>query len=64
MNVTVGESNFVIVGNHNLNLSSTAEHTGKYVKYYVRTDMTTTEQEKAKCSPANALDAASKNHTQ
>jgi len=43
------------VDNHILNLSSAAELTGKYVKYYVRADMTTTQQEQAKCTPANAF---------
>ena len=47
--------NSVTVGNHNLNLSSAAELIGKYVKYYVRADMTTTQQERAICSPANAF---------
>ena len=41
--------------NHNLNLSSAAELTGKYMKYYVRADMMTTQQEQAKCIPANAF---------
>ena len=39
------ESNSVTVSNHNLNQSSAAELTGKYVKYYVRADMITTQQE-------------------
>ena len=34
------ESNSITACNHNLNLSSAAELTGKYVKYYVRADMT------------------------
>jgi len=49
------ESNSVNVGNHNLNLSSAAKLTGKYMNYYVRADMTTTQQEWANCSPANAF---------
>ena len=51
-------SNSITVGNHILNLSSAAELTGKYGKYYkdyVRGDMTTTQQEQAKCSPVNAF---------
>ena len=42
------ESNSVTVGNHNLNLSSAAELTGKYMKYYVRADVTNIQQEQAK----------------
>ena len=38
------ESNSVTVGNHNLNLSSAAELTGKYVKYLL---CATTQQERA-----------------
>jgi len=51
------ESKPVVVGNHNLNLCSAAELTGKYVKYYVRADVsvTITQQEKAKGLP-NAYD--------
>ena len=49
------ESNSITLGNHNLKLFSTAELTGKHVKYYVRSDMTSTQQECTKCSPANAF---------
>jgi len=47
------ESNSITVGK--LNLCSAAELTGKYVKYYVREDTTATQQEREKCSPANAF---------
>ena len=43
------------MGNHNLNLSSAVELTGKYVEYYVRADMTATQQERPKCRPAKAF---------
>ena len=33
------ESNSITVGNHNLNLFNAAKLTGKYVKYYVRADI-------------------------
>jgi len=51
------ESKPVVVGNHNLNLCSAAELTGKYVKYNARADVsvTITQQELAK-SPPNAFE--------
>jgi len=49
------ESYSITVGNHNLNLFSSAELTGKYVKYYVKADMITTQQECVKCSPASTF---------
>jgi len=47
------ESKPVVMGNHNLNLCSATERTGKCVKYYIRTDVsvTITQQEQAKGLP-------------
>ena len=64
------ESHSITVGNHNFKprLSCAAVLTGKYAKYYVRADMTATQQEWAKCSPfkimMDASRSASKNSGQ
>ena len=52
------------MGNHNLNLSSAAELTGKYVKYYVRSDMTIYHSARAGKIMMDASRTASKNSGQ
>ena len=42
------DSKFVTVGEWNLNLCSAAELIGKYIKYYVTTSLTITQQQPAK----------------
>ena len=42
------DSKLVIVGDHSLNLCNAAELVGKYIKYYMRTSVTITQEEPAK----------------
>ena len=42
------DSKLVVVGDHSLNLCNAAELVGKYIKYYVRTNVTITLEEPAK----------------
>ena len=49
------QSQLIVVGDHTLNLCSSAELIGKYVKYYVRTTATQETQEPAR-TPVNAFE--------
>ena len=50
------------MGDHSLNLSNAAELVGKYIKYYVRTSVTITQEEPAKTqvNAFNVMMAASR----
>ena len=42
------DSKLVVVGDHSLNLCNATKLVAKYIKYYVRTSMTITQEEPAK----------------